>query len=416
MKKINIEELLDYCENDKERLYITTRINSKSNMEAARKLGIDRHTVSKYIKKIYARKQAGLVPEDSEVAPKITQPSLPFDMEENKTGELLNNDFFVKGESTLYDADGNVKIKWVKTKANEEQFHKAILKAYDSILSKLESKDWNPVPKLSKKQVKKLDKNEATVYPVGDLHVGLFSWDKETGDDYDLEIAHNLIIKALTKLVNSAPDTETAFLLNLGDFFHIDNYQGDTVKSSNRLDFDTRWPKVLETGLTIIIEMINILLQKHNKIIIRNAIGNHDSHSSLFLNAYIKAWFKNDPRVEIHDNPTTFWYHKWGKNLIGVTHGDTIKITDLPEIMAADASDYWSDTKHRYWYIGHVHHMQKKEFRTCSVESFGILAAKDAWHTSQGYRSERTIKYKVLHKEFGEIQEGTVNVQMIKDK
>ena len=83
--------------------------------------------------------------------------------------------------------------------------------------------------------------------------------------------------------------------------------------------------------------------------------------------------------------------------------------------MASDAAEFWSDTEFRYWYIGHVHHQQVKEFRTCIIESFGTLASKDAWHYSSGYRSQRQIKFKVLHKDYGEIQEGTINMKMLED-
>jgi len=241
----------------------------------------------------------------------------------------------------------------------------------------------------------------------------MFSWEEETGENYDLDIAYNLLTKAFNRLVESTPNSEYALLANLGDYFHIDDTRNETLRSGNRLDVDSRYPKILKTGLKLIINIIQKLLIKHKYIIIRNAIGNHDPHTTYFLNEYIRAWFCDNPRIIIEDDVKTFWFYKFGKNLIGITHGDTCKLTDLPEIMASDAAEYWSDTEFRYWYIGHVHHMQKKEFRTCIVESFGTLAAKDVWHYSSGYRSQRNIKYKVLHKDYGEIQEGTVNLKML---
>jgi hypothetical protein len=46
-------------------------------------------------------------------------------------------------------------------------------------------------------------------------------------------------------------------------------------------------------------------------------------------------------------------------------------------------------------------------------ESFRTLAAKDAWHSGQGYRSGRDMKCIILHKEFGEIGRQTVNLAML---
>ena len=400
-------ELLDYCENDTEYKIISTRLKCKTHKEAAKLLGIDRHKVGEVIRKAHSKFKSS--------APTIKVPE-----SENKhtsARKMYLSEYIVKGETILYDDEGNEKLRWVKTDSNSAMQLKAYEDAVTSLLEKLEAKKLKLDFDLKLNNSKTiLSSEEAVVYPLGDMHIGMFSWDKETGDDYDLEIAHKTVISAYKKLCASAPDTETAFLINLGDFFHIDNYNGMTAKSNNRLDFDTRWPKVLETGLQIMVELVYMLLQKHTKIIIRNAKGNHDTHSTIFLNAYLKAWFKNDERVIVEQSPASFWFYKWGKNLIGVTHGDTVKLNDLPEIMAADAEGYWSDTKYRYWYIGHVHHMQKKEFRSCIVESFNTIAAKDAWHYENGYRSQRLIKYKVLHKEYGEIQEGSVNIKMVKGK
>ena len=391
------QEMLKYCKSDKERIVIETRLSCNSNKEAAQILEMDPRRISEIIKRVWVRWQT------RSPTPETTKQS------ENTDKEFVNaSKYLIEGESILYDSEGNVKLKWIKTKADEVALQDAFEKAVNNLMDKIKKNTLHLDINVSE-PADTID-NELTIYPIGDLHIGMFSWAAETGEDYDLDIAYNTIKNAYKKLINSAPNTETALLINLGDFFHIDNYDGQTARNGNRLDFDTRWPKVLETGLKIMVELIYMLLSKHKKIIIRNAIGNHDQHSTIFLNAYLKAWFNNDPRIHVEDAPTAFWYYKWGKNLIGVTHGDTVKLTDLPEIMAHDAAQYWSNTEHRYWYIGHVHHMQKKEFRTCVVESFGTLVAKDAWHYASGYRSKRQIKYKVLHNKHGEVLEGTVTI------
>ena len=59
----------------------------------------------------------------------------------------------------------------------------------------------------------------------------------------------------------------------------------------------------------------------------------------------------------------SFQYFTFGKNLIGVTHGDTAKMPDLGSIMATDRPREWGDSIHRYWLTGHVHHDQVKEYR-----------------------------------------------------
>ena len=384
-------EWLKYCKTKKEFEVIQERLKHPSNNKAAKALGISRKTVDNIIKRVYKRLQAD-------------------------TGDNL----FIKGISTLYGPDGDIKLQWAKTEVEKEEQFEAFKEAVEEIIQELrEISKKNREQEIFRGQEELLndfyEKDLLTIYPIGDFHLGMFAWNEESGEDYDLKIAYNLLNKAFDRLIDSTPNSEYALLANLGDYFHVDDTRNETLHSGNRLDVDSRYPKILKTGLKLIVSIIEKLLKKHKYVVIRNAIGNHDPHTSYFLNEYIKAWFCDDPRIIIEDDVKIFWFYKFGKNLIGITHGDTCKITDLPEIMASDASEYWSDTEFRYWYIGHVHHMQKKEFRTCVVESFGTLAAKDAWHYANGYRSQRQIKYKVLHKDFGEIQEGTINLKYIEN-
>jgi len=386
-RKLNItNEYLNYCDTDKEKEIIETRIKLGSNRKASIELEMNRKTVDRCINRIH-----------------------------NKFVADIEEGLFVKGTSTLYDNEGNIKLRWIKTDKEKENLANAFREVIDEVINELRKEKGEEVIFNNTKDLLEdfYESDILTVYPIGDLHLGMLSWKDETGEDYNTEMSYNLLKKAFERMILSSPNSEKAILANLGDFFHIDDTRNETMRSKNRLDVDTRYPKILKTGLNLITEIITLLLTKHKKIIIRNAIGNHDPHTSYFLNEYIKAWFCNDPRIIIEDEVKTFWFYRFGKNLIGVTHGDTCKMDHLPEIMAADAKDYWSETEFRYWYIGHVHHQQRKEYRTCQVESFGTLAAKDAWHSSSGYRSQRQIKYKVLHKDFGEIQENTVNIKML---
>lgn len=107
-------------------------------------------------------------------------------------------------------------------------------------------------------------------------------------------------------------------------------------------------------------------------------------------------------------------YYKFGKNLIGITHGHTIKAEKLGEVMSVDCKDDWSSTDHRYFYTGHVHHQSVKEFSNCIVETFNTLTGKDAWHAGQGYRSKQSMKSITLHKDYGEISRNTVSQALIR--
>ena len=109
-----------------------------------------------------------------------------------------------------------------------------------------------------------------------------------------------------------------------------------------------------------------------------------------------------------------YHYLEFGKNLIGVTHGDRIKLEDLNGIMSVDAAEDWGRTEHRYWYTGHIHHRKILELRGCLVESFRSLVARDAYTDSHGFRSGRDMYCIVLDKDHGEIERHRVDISMLR--
>jgi len=324
---------------------------------------------------------------------------------QNDMVHIVPDPFVVRGTSTLYK-DGVAKIQWVKTRLEDDKLEQVIK---DFVLSLAEGVS-GLAPSIEKPKLCRSD--VMTVIPMGDPHFGLYAWHEDAGDDFDLDIAEKLTCGAIDRLIASSPDSETALLLNLGDMFHADN-QKNVTNSGHQLDVDGRWAKVQQIGLRAIIYCLQQLLKKHDKVIFRINKGNHDGHSSYALALMISCYFNKEPRMEVDLSPSVSWYYKFGKVLIGSTHGDTIKGKDMMSIMAADKPVDWGGSKFRYWYVGHVHHKEVKEYHGGTVEYFRTLAARDAWHQGQGYRAGRDMCAIVLHKEHGEIERHICDIGMI---
>lgn len=314
---------------------------------------------------------------------------------------------FIKARSTLVDAEGNVKMQWVKEDTKTTDMLEQLAMVVENMADKVAVKESTPIPANTSDEM-------MVVYTIGDAHIGMMAWGRETGADHDLEIAERDLVKAMSMMVMQTLHTDECFIVDVGDWFHSDNFEGRTAKSGNVLDVDGRYPKVLEIGMRLTTELIDIALTKHKVVRWRSAIGNHNEHSAIMMSAFIKAYYRNEPRVIVHDTPNMFMYHKFGKNLIGITHGHTVKADRLGEIMAVDAKDMWSDTEYRYWYTGHIHHLSIKEYPSCVVETFRTLASKDAWHAASGYRSGQDMKAITLHKEYGEIARNTVSIGRVR--
>lgn len=313
----------------------------------------------------------------------------------------------VSGRSVLYDADGKVKLQWVKTKTDPRQASMQTL--LEGIAERIASRE--PV-ELEKAEVRRDD--ILAVYPLGDPHIGLLASLAETGERFDLYRGEKLLRQAITRLVASAPPCEEALLISLGDFFHSDLMDNVTQRSKHPLDVSHRWHEVLEVGMMAFTECVELCLRKHGRVKVICAIGNHDDHSALFMQLFLAAWFRNEPRVEIVKEPTAVHYHRFGRVLIGVHHGHTIKKDALPYKMSCDRPEDWARTKHRYWLTGHIHHDSVREYDgEVKVESFRTLVAKDNWTTQSGYSSGRDAKCILYHRDHGEIERHTVSVEMI---
>jgi len=315
--------------------------------------------------------------------------------------------FKIKGISTYYDADGKPRGQWVKSNRDDERREQMLREFAESLAEGV--KGLAPITK----PPKRVDADLMCVYPMGDPHFGAYAWWQDSGEDFDLRIAEQLTCSAVDRLVASAPAAHTALLLNLGDMFHADN-QKNQSQSGHQLDVDGRWAKVQQVGLRAMLHCVRRLLEKHERVIVRINRGNHDGHSAYALALMLSCFFHDEPRVTMDLSPAFFWYHQFGRNLIGSTHGDTAKGPDMPSIMAADMPEAWGSTSHRYWYVGHVHHSDLKEYRGCIVEYFRTLAARDAWHAGQGYRAGRDMRLIVLHREHGEIERHRCDVGMLK--
>lgn len=315
--------------------------------------------------------------------------------------------FHVKGVSTYYGDDGKPKGQWVKSQVDREHELALLLDACKTLAEPFRAASPKVAPP------KKNNADLLTVYPMGDPHIGMYSWAAETGVDFDLEIAEANLVAAVDHLVALAPPSEQAIVINLGDFYHSDNSANRTARSGNALDVDTRWAKVIRVGVRTMRRCIDRALAKHAVVRVINEIGNHDDHAALMLSLCLEQFYENNPRVEIDTSPARFHWHRFGACLLGVTHGDGVKADKLPGVMAHDRAKDWGETRHRYFYTGHVHHDSLREYPGCTVETFRTLASRDAWHHGAGYRSGRDMKCDVLHREHGRINRHIVGVEQL---
>jgi hypothetical protein len=302
----------------------------------------------------------------------------------------------LKGESALVDQDGRVFLKWVKSREGAERTQNLI----DALLEVFaEYKGAAPViepPAF-------VDDELLTLYPLPDLHLGMYAWGREVGEDYDVPIAVAIATSGISDLVAQARPTKRAVILGLGDYFHANDSKNVTPTSKHLLDVDGRWAKVYLAGARLAVAIVGIVAQKHEEVEVVLLPGNHDEDAAITLRVALSLLYAGSPRITVNDSPGLFWYRRFGASLIGATHGHTMKLEQMPLVLANDRREDWGLARFRYFFSGHVHHDAAKTIGGVHVESITSPAVRDAWTTGAGHRSVRSLTSVTFHIERGRI-------------
>ena len=381
-----------------------------SQIRAAAVLGISRSTLQNRLNSASARGLSGFSPVLPGFRIKETSVQMDADGKVEKTWVRQQQDrgdefavpagHVVKGVSAYTDAEGRIIGQWVKTREGVDT-----TTLVDAIRETLT--DYRAPPIIAPASA---DADLLTVYALPDLHLGLLAWGLESGENYDLTVASEELRQAVAELVAQSRPSGQAIVLGLGDTFHGNDQRNVTPRSGHTLDVDGRWPKVFRTGAQVAVDMTHLVAQRHGDVIVRFLPGNHDPDASVALTVALALFFHDTPRIQVDDDPGHHFYHRFGKVLIGATHGHTMKPDRMAMMLATDRPKDWGEASFRHFFYGHVHHEAAKEVGSVRVESFSSPAAKDSYAHAGGWRSGRALTAITFHRERGEIGRHRVNL------
>ncbi len=310
----------------------------------------------------------------------------------------------VKGESVLLDADNRVMARWVKTREGAAgngmvEALRAAFASYDGAAPAA------PPPDVG-------DADTLTVYPIPDLHFGMLGWGKETGDDdYDTGIAASIARDTISALVQQSSPSVEAIVIILGDWFHANDQKNATPGSGHQLDVDGRWHRVYLEGAKLAIALVDCVARKHARVRVVVLPGNHDADAAVTLSVALSLFYSANERIAVSSTPGVSWYHRFGRCLLGASHGHTQKPEAMAMAMAVDRTEDWGLTRHRHIFSGHLHHERMKEVAGVRVETLNSPAARDAWNAASGYRSGRSLSAITFHSDDGEIGRHRMNIR-----
>ena len=220
---------------------------------------------------------------------------------------------------SLYLEDDSGNKAWLKTRrkletAEKEQALKVFVEQLNSQVVQAK--------KTHKPSAKGKSKDLLPTIIIGDAHIGMRAEASETRDrDFNSQVASAELFGAIDYLVDAAPACEEAMLINVGDFMHANSHK-NTTANLTPLDVDQRIESVMRIAADTMIHAITRILEKHSKVSVVMARGNHDSDTAIAIAMVLGYRYAKEPRVTILEPQGFHTYTTFGKNLIAITHGD----------------------------------------------------------------------------------------------
>jgi hypothetical protein len=313
----------------------------------------------------------------------------------------------LKGASTLYREDGTIAAQWVKSSEDHERLREMLQAAFAGMADGLPR-----LPEIAAPPHANADL--LALYLITDYHLGALAWPEETRSAaWDMAVAEKLLMGWFRYAVNHAPEAETAVFAQLGDFLHFDGLDAVTPEHRNLLDADTRFQKLVRVAYSCVRAGIAMMLEKHQRVHVIMAEGNHDPASSAHLREGMRAIFEDNPRVTVDTSPDPYYCVEHGATSLFFHHGHKRKPKEIDDVFAAKFRPVFGRTKYSYAHMGHQHHKALIESPLMVVEQHRTLAAPDAYATRGGWISGREAPVIAYSKRRGEVGRLIVTPEMV---
>lgn len=387
----NDDNYLQFCTDKQREAFLACRNNSTMEV-VAEKLSITTAGVRKHIALIKAKAiKQGYSPEHKldRVVPDTLELTGLSDMQVNEHGKPI----------------------WYKFGKSQIQQAKAIMIATDTFMEDL--------PRIEPSEYIGSDYDTDIIpwFNIGDAHIGMLAHDAEVGHNFDLKIAERELTVAMKMLIDSAPNTERCVIQDMGDMTHYDNFVGKTSNSGHDLDYDTRFPKMIEVYTRTMRRIVEFALAKFKFVDVIINQGNHSQINDHWMNVLLRNVYENEPRLHVLHNESIFIPYRMGNTFVLCHHTHMCKPTALAGVMANDFAQDWGETVYHYIDGGHIHHnMVTKEVTGAKFESFNQLAPSDKYAHDGGWRSRSLLTCVLRSKTYGEKGRITLTAEEVKDR
>lgn len=323
-----------------------------------------------------------------------------FDPEAERRG-VASEGYFVKRKSVYTEtADGG--RKWVISEPEKDKQMARMLRAIEETAASLPKRKAIKSP-----PNKQIMTDLLNLYVITDYHLAMYAFGKETGADWNVAIATKTFMLAFQEMLSHSPNSEIGLFYQGGDFLHWDSIEAMTPTSGHVVDADTRADVMVEVALNMHIQAVEMMLEKHKKVHVIAAEGNHDIFGSIWIRKCLKVYFANNKRVTIDDTAFPYYAYQHGNIMLGFHHGHKRKNKDLPALFSSEPRyrEMWGNSNYCYIHTGHYHQREQDvtEYGGAIVERHPTLAARDAYAARGGYVNWRAANAITYHVDKGEV-------------
>lgn len=376
--------------------------------QIAREEGVDRNTVRRHVRKLSPTSyEPGTRPPTSpQILNKLeldnsievfTYEKPPSDEEMMRICGIDRKKWIPKtfrgnlwqGFYKVKDGEGHKKVNLVQSRVTCERI---ITEQLEDAILEFVKDTVKPLPRPRGRAKKLAERPQMVTWGLWDTHVGMYAWNKEVGEDYDIGIAVNRVLNAIDDIAEELTRYPVGkILMPMGnDYMHYDSARQTTTHGTHPLDTDSRFAKGYYAGLKGLAYLIDKGLEIASEIEVMYVPGNHDLSTSYTLCVALQQRYRNDPRVKFDLSMSPRKYRLNGGVLIGFDHGQ-LPIDRYPTVLGVEAHEHWSASTYREVQIGHTHKKKEKHFFGnvstvgCTVAVNPAMTATDAWHNSKGF-------------------------------
>lgn len=270
---------------------------------------------------------------------------------------------------------------------------------FEDIEAWFNSKDFKAKPKCPKFEYN--DSEEYLHIDLTDSHVGLLTYNLETGNDYDVKIATDRIRMLFDDIVQRSKGKrfKGVTIATLGDILHVDNSSNTTSHGTSQ-DTEGRITKWYGEALDMMVDCIDKILELKSPVKYVYLCGNHDTATGSMLAMSLSRVYKNNENIEFDVRPLPQKAVVYGETIIGLCHGDMPK-KNLTNWMTKDFRKEFGDTKFAQIHCGHLHNYNVTPDNNILIYHLPSICESSYWEKSKGYTGERGMMCFVYNEKTG---------------